>query len=104
MSTDDYQQVIRDNSDVTYYEDVFTGLGIERSIAAGRIAYLLDFHGPALQLDTACSSSLLSIYQAGQSLLRKECSLALAGGVNLMLSPDTTIKLCRMKALSPTGQ
>jgi len=104
MSTDDYQQVIRDNSDVTYYEDVFTGLGIERSIAAGRIAYLLDFHGPALQLDTACSSSLLSVYQAAQSLLRKECSLALAGGVNLMLSPDTTIKLCRMKALSPTGQ
>jgi amino acid adenylation domain-containing protein len=104
ISTDDYQQVIRDNNDVTYYEDAFTGLGIERSIAAGRIAYLLDFHGPALQLDTACSSSLLSIYQAGQSLLRKECSLALAGGVNLMLSPDTTIKLCRMKALSPTGQ
>ncbi|TWF40663.1 amino acid adenylation domain-containing protein [Chitinophaga polysaccharea] len=104
MSTDDYQQVIRDNSDVTYYEDVFTGLGIERSIAAGRIAYLLDFHGPALQLDTACSSSLLSVYQAAQSLLRKECSLALAGGVNLMLSPDTTVKLCRMKALSPTGQ
>ncbi|MBC9909358.1 non-ribosomal peptide synthetase/type I polyketide synthase [Chitinophaga varians] len=104
MSTDDYQQVIRDNGDVTYYEDVFTGLGVERSIAAGRIAYLLDFHGPALQLDTACSSSLLSVYQAAQSLLRKECSLALAGGVNLMLSPDTTIKLCRMKALSPTGQ
>lgn len=104
MSTDDYQQVIRDSSDVTYYEDVFTGLGIERSIAAGRIAYLLDFHGPALQLDTACSSSLLSVYQAVQSLLRNECSLALAGGVNLMLSPDTTIKLCRMKALSPTGR
>ncbi|MES2731615.1 MAG: aminotransferase class III-fold pyridoxal phosphate-dependent enzyme, partial [Bacteroidota bacterium] len=103
MGTDDYQHIIHDRLSPTYFEDAFTSLGVERSIAAGRIAYLFDFHGPVLQLDTACSSSLLSVHQACQSLLQEECSMALAGGVNLMLSPDTTVKLCRMKALSPTG-
>ena len=104
MGTDDYQLLIQQHKGLEHYEDVFSGLGIERSVAAGRIAYLLDFHGPVVQLDTACSSSLLSVHQAAQSLLNNECTLALAGGVNLMLSPDTTVKLCRMQALSPTGQ
>ncbi|WP_212004531.1 non-ribosomal peptide synthetase/type I polyketide synthase [Chitinophaga sp. HK235] len=103
MGADDYQQLIRANNDATYFEDAFTGLGTERSIAAGRVAYLLDFHGPVIQLDTACSSSLVSIHQACKSLLHDNCSLALAGGVNLMLSPDSTVKLCQMNALSPTG-
>ncbi|WP_212004577.1 non-ribosomal peptide synthetase/type I polyketide synthase [Chitinophaga sp. HK235] len=103
MGTDDYQQIVHSTTDATYFDDAFSGLGIERSVAAGRIAYLLDFHGPVVQLDTACSSSLLSIHQACQHLMLGECSLALAGGVNLMLSPETTIKLCRMKALSPSG-
>jgi acyl-CoA synthetase (AMP-forming)/AMP-acid ligase II/3-oxoacyl-(acyl-carrier-protein) synthase/acyl carrier protein len=104
QGTDDYQQIIRNNTDETYFEDAFTSLGIERSIAAGRIAYLLDFHGPVLQLDTACSSSLLGVHLACKSLLQEECSLALAGGVNLMLTPETTIRLCRMKALSPSDR
>jgi amino acid adenylation domain-containing protein/non-ribosomal peptide synthase protein (TIGR01720 family) len=103
MGADDYQQLIRANNDAAYFQDVFTGLGTERSIAAGRVAYLLDFHGPVMQLDTACSSSLVSIHQACKSLLYDNCPLALAGGVNLMLSPDSTVKLCQMNALSPTG-
>ena len=103
MGADDYGQLIRENQDVTWFEDAFTGLGTERSIAAGRIAYLLDFHGPAIQLDTACSSSLVAVHQACQSVLYDGCTLALAGGVNLMLSPDGTVKLCQMQALSPTG-
>ncbi|PSL44992.1 amino acid adenylation domain-containing protein [Chitinophaga niastensis] len=103
MGTDDYAQIIRKNMSAEYFEDAFSTLGLERSIAAGRIAYVLDFHGPVMQLDTACSSSLLSVHQACQSLLHKECSLALAGGVNLMLSPEATIKLHRMKALSSSG-
>ncbi|HVI46388.1 MAG TPA: amino acid adenylation domain-containing protein [Chitinophaga sp.] len=103
MGADDYQQLIRGTRDASYFEDVFTGLGTERSIAAGRIAYVFDFHGPVVQLDTACSSSLVSVHQACQSLLYDNCSLALAGGVNLMLSPDATVKLCQMQALSPTG-
>jgi len=102
LGTDDYQQIIRSSTDETYFEDAFSSLGIERSVAAGRIAYLLDFRGPVLQLDTACSSSLLSVHLACKSLLQEECTLALAGGVNLMLTPETTVRLCRMKALSPS--
>ncbi|MBC9909406.1 type I polyketide synthase [Chitinophaga varians] len=104
LGTDDYQQIVQEHTPPALFEDAFTSLGLQRSVAAGRIAYLFDFHGPVLQLDTACSSSLLSVHQACQQLLLGECSLALAGGVNLMLTPDTTIRLCRMKALSPTGQ
>ncbi|PSL44996.1 amino acid adenylation domain-containing protein, partial [Chitinophaga niastensis] len=103
VGTDDYQHLVHNSVDVSQLENAFNILGIERSIAAGRIAYMLDFHGPVVQLDTACSSSLLSVHQACQNILLGECSLALAGGVNLMLSPDTTIRLCRMKALSPSG-
>ncbi|WP_160717760.1 non-ribosomal peptide synthetase/type I polyketide synthase [Chitinophaga solisilvae] len=103
MGADDYRELIAARQDASYFEDVFTGLGTERSVAAGRIAYLFDFHGPVVQLDTACSSSLVTIHQACQSLLYDNCSLALAGGVNLLLSPEATVKLCQMQALSPTG-
>ena len=79
-------------------------LGTARSIAAGRIAYVLGLHGPVLQIDTACSSSLVAVYQAFQSLQAGECHLAMAGGVNLMLSPATTIALCKLHALAPDGR
>ncbi|PSK89557.1 hybrid non-ribosomal peptide synthetase/type I polyketide synthase [Taibaiella chishuiensis] len=102
MGTDDYQQIVYNNTPDGGADDAFTSLGTERSITAGRIAYALDFHGPVMQLDTACSSSLLSIHQACKSLLQGETTLMLAGGVNLMLLADYTVKLCRMKALSPT--
>ncbi|MBO9732433.1 MAG: amino acid adenylation domain-containing protein [Chitinophaga sp.] len=104
MGTDDYQQIVHQHTPPALFEDAFSSLGLERSIAAGRLAYVLDFHGPVVQSDTACSSSLLSIHQACQHLLLGECSVALAGGVNLMLAPETSIRLCRMKALSPSGQ
>ena len=83
--------------------DNFTFTGVARSVASGRIAYAFDFRGPAVQLDTACSSSLMAVYQACQSLSLGECDLALAGGVNLMLSPATTISLCKLNVLSPDG-
>ena len=79
-------------------------IGTARSIAAGRIAYVLGLHGPVVQLDTACSSSLVAVYQACQSLREGECNLALAGGVNLMLAPDTTVALCKLTALAPDGR
>jgi len=78
----------------------YRSLGTLRSMIAGRLAYFYNFHGPAIQLDTACSSSLLSVHMACQSLRSRECNLALAGGINLMLTPETTISLCKMRALS----
>ena len=79
-------------------------LGAARSIAAGRIAYVLGLHGPVVQLDTACSSSLVAVHLACQALLAGECGLALAGGVNLMLSPATTVGLCKLTALAADGR
>ncbi|MDX3853653.1 type I polyketide synthase [Streptomyces sp. AK02-01A] len=73
-------------------------------VAAGRISYLLGLHGPAVALDTACSSSLVAFHLACQALLQKECDVALAAGVTLMLRPRTTRSFDRMGMLSPTGR
>jgi acyl transferase domain-containing protein len=81
-----------------------TELGTARPFAAGRIAYLFGFHGPALHLDTACSSSLVTMHLACQSLRNRECDLAFSGGANLMLSPEMTIALSELQALSPDGR
>ncbi|MEM7345586.1 MAG: type I polyketide synthase, partial [Chloroflexota bacterium] len=82
----------------------YSSLGNIRSIAAGRIAYTLGLQGPTLQLDTSCSSSLLTMHLACQSLRNRECDLALSGGVNLILSPESMVGFCRLKALSPDGR
>jgi thioester reductase-like protein len=84
--------------------DAHTALGNARSVAAGRIAYLLGVHGPALQLDTACSSSLVAVHLACQSLRAGECELALTGGVNLLASPEASVALCKLQALSHAGR
>ncbi|MDF5727709.1 MAG: type I polyketide synthase, partial [Rhizonema sp. PD38] len=72
--------------------------------AAGRLSYTLGFQGPSMSIDTACSSSLVAIHQACQSLRNGECNQALAGGVNLILSPEVTVALCRTRMLSPDGR
>ncbi len=74
-----------------------------RGMAAGRPAYIMGLQGPAMQVDTACSSSLLSVHLACQSLRNRECEMALAGGVNLVLGPEQLISLCRMHVLAPDG-
>ncbi|MCX6049160.1 MAG: AMP-binding protein, partial [Chloroflexi bacterium] len=84
--------------------DGYRVLSSLRGLTAGRIAYLLGLHGPAMQLDTACSSSLLAVHQACQALRNRECSLALAGGVNLVLAPEQMIGLSQMQALAPDGR
>ncbi|MBI1357395.1 MAG: SDR family NAD(P)-dependent oxidoreductase [Acidobacteria bacterium] len=84
--------------------DPYTGTGNTFSVAAGRLSYFLKTHGPSLAIDTACSSSLAAVHLACQSLRANECSLALAGGVNLILTPDTTAYLCRLRALAPDGR
>lgn len=102
ISSDDFQNKNGNGHQLSDI-DAYSMLGNARSLAAGRLAYYFDWHGPAVQLDTACSSSLLAVYQACQALRAGDCDLAVAGGVNLMLSPATTIGLCRLQALSPSG-
>ena len=78
--------------------------GIAHSIASGRLSYLLGLQGPSLTIDTACSSSLVAVHLACQACARGECRLALAGGVNLILSPDLYIALSHSRMLAPDGR
>jgi acyl transferase domain-containing protein/acyl carrier protein len=102
ISLDDYAQfILRSGEDSRI--DGPAALGSARSMGPGRVAYALGFSGPVMQLDTSCSSSLLAVHLACQSLRNRECEIALAGGVNLILSPETGIALERMGALAADG-
>ena len=101
INTDDYADFTLSNPDKI---DAYSVLGDEHSIAVGRIAYILGLQGPVIQLDTACSSSLVALHLAVQSLRARECNMALAGGVNLILSPLSMVHRSKVKALSPDGR
>jgi acyl transferase domain-containing protein len=81
-----------------------SGIGNSRSLAANRLSYALDLRGPSLVIDTACSSALVAIHLACESLGRGECEIAVAGGVNVLLSPLVTIGFCQSRMLSPDGR
>ncbi|SCL17020.1 type I polyketide synthase [Micromonospora inyonensis] len=81
-----------------------TATGTFMSIVANRLSYTFDLLGPSMTIDTACSSSLVAVHLAVQSLLSGESSLALAGGVNLMLTPQFGIALSQASMLSPQGR
>jgi acyl transferase domain-containing protein/acyl carrier protein len=84
--------------------DAYAGTGNALSIAANRISYLFDFRGPSLAIDTACSSSLVAVHLACSSLRNGESTLALAGGVNLILSPAIAINFTKAGAMAPDGR
>ncbi|WP_442931634.1 type I polyketide synthase [Mycobacterium sp. 050128] len=71
---------------------------------SGRVAFALGLEGPAVAIDTACSSALVAVHQACQALHSGDCDLALAGGVNVLLSPVTVIAASRARMLSPVGR
>jgi phthiocerol/phenolphthiocerol synthesis type-I polyketide synthase B len=83
--------------------DAWTGTGGALSIIANRLSYFLDARGPSLTIDTACSSSLVAIHLACQSLRTGQSELAIAGGVNLLLSPVVTRSFDQAEAMSQTG-
>lgn len=84
--------------------DGYYASGIAHSIISGRLSYLLGLNGPSITIDTACSSSLTAIHLAIQSLRSGESSMALAGGVSLMLTPDNYVSFAKFGMLSPDGR
>jgi phthiocerol/phenolphthiocerol synthesis type-I polyketide synthase D len=98
--TQDYSHYFNDQPNAI---DIHTATGLANAVLAGRIAYLLGLQGPAMQVDTACSSSLTAIHLACQSLRLGECDTALAGGVNLILTPLVNIAECRANMLATDG-
>lgn len=84
--------------------DAYGGTGVALSIAANRLSYHLDLRGPSVAVDTACSSSLVAIHQAIEALRRGACDRAIAGGVNLILSPDIGIVFSKAGILSADGR
>lgn len=82
----------------------FFGVGVSSSIISNRISYLLGLTGPSMTLDTACSSSLVAIDLAVEKLRNGVCSMALVGGVNVMLHHRTFVGCCSAKMLSFKGR
>ena len=80
--------------------DTYSGTGTSHSVVAGRLSYLFDLQGPSMALDTACSSSLVAVHLAVQSLRGRECRMALAGGVNIILEPTFSIAASRMHMMA----
>jgi acyl transferase domain-containing protein len=100
----DYSKVAMPYDDYYQHIDAHMGTGNALSIAANRLSYIFDFHGPSAAIDTACSSSSLAIHFAVESLRRGESDAALAGGVNMILTPETTIAFSKARMLSTEGK
>ncbi|MDR3538269.1 MAG: polyketide synthase, partial [Acetobacteraceae bacterium] len=103
LSTSDYATLLGAGRDVSWI-DAYASLGNAASIAAGRLSYSFGFQGPAMVVDTACSSSLVALHLAVQALRARECGLALAGGVNLTLTPELTINFTKARMLAADGR
>ncbi|MGQ3195996.1 MAG: SDR family NAD(P)-dependent oxidoreductase [Hydrogenophaga sp.] len=103
VTASDYAYMQLMSGDRSLLDAHFTS-GMAHSIVSGRLSYLLGLQGPSLTLDTACSSSLVAVHLACQALRSGECRMALAGGVNLILSPDLYIALSHSRMLAPDGR
>ncbi|MEV0847511.1 beta-ketoacyl synthase N-terminal-like domain-containing protein, partial [Streptomyces sp. NPDC049954] len=98
---DDYATLQRRRGLEAIDRHSFTGL--HRSIIANRVSYHLGLRGPSLTLDAGQASSLVAVHLACESLRRGESTLAVAGGVNLVLAPESSVSVARFGGLSPDG-
>ncbi len=95
-----HQLLSRNNTEI----DAYLTTGNTHSLASGRISHFFDFTATSISFDTACSSSLVAVHLAIKSLRDRECNMALAGGVNRLISPKISINFSQAKMLSPDGR
>jgi amino acid adenylation domain-containing protein/thioester reductase-like protein len=100
IASHDYDQVALHGAPEA---QAYAATGLSTAMLANRLSYLLDIHGPSETVDTACSSSLVAVHRAVHALRHGECELAIAGGVNLLLSAHTFHALTNAGLLSPNG-
>ena len=84
--------------------DAYLATGASHSVCSGRLSYFLGLQGPSISLDTACSSSLVGVHLACQSLRNRECHMALAGGVNLIIIPELLINFSKSHMMAADGR
>lgn len=97
----DYSEVIREAGVML---EAYTITGLAHTMIANRTSYLLNVHGPSEAIDTACSSSLVAIHRAVNAIRLGGCAMAIAGGVNILLAPDSFMSLGRAGFLSLKGR
>ena len=100
ISHSDYWDILKRSEKET---ELFASTGNSLSMAANRISYFYDIKGPSMAIDTACSSSLTAIHMATQGIIDGACTMAIAGGVNLVLSPEVNLNLAKANFLSKDG-
>ncbi len=101
MSNSDYFELQTEQAPIA---SVYVETGNRHSFAAGRLSYLHNFQGPSIAIDTVCSSSLVAVHLACQSLRTQECRMALAGGINLILAPQSTIMTSKWGVMASDGR
>jgi len=99
VTTSDYGQLTR-----TAAQDVYVATGAALNAISGRVSFVLGLQGPCMAIDTACSSSLVAVHTACQSLRAGDCDVALAGGVNALVSPEPFELFSRWGMLAPDGR
>jgi acyl transferase domain-containing protein/acyl carrier protein len=103
LTSDEYAQLSYRDGDLSRFNAYFAS-GTARSIAGGRISYVLGVEGPNMSIDTACSSSLVALHSACMHLRMRECRMALAGGVTIILSPEIGIAFSKAHMMASDGR
>src|SRR6478752_7232637 len=100
----DYQLLQNQGRTSRYRFKSHSATGMMMTMLANRISHAFDFRGPSMTIDTACSGSLVAVHLAAQSIWHGESDLAIAGGVNIMIGPNTAIAESKSGFLSPEGR
>lgn len=102
VMNNDYSVILNEQEGMSCEAQFLTGTA--NSVLTNRISYWLDLHGPSAPVDTGCSSSLIAIHRSVQNIQSGQCEMAIAGGVNIILTPERTLSFTQAGLLSPEGK